>query len=191
MEPRRLPESARAARQRGWSLGCRAVPIRTTELDMTANAPAGNESPDEDEARDGQGAVRSSAPGQPSADAAAHGAAGGGHRVEVATNRHRVRVIHLGVTVADTQAALTLSETGLPDVFYFPRADVNMARLERSAHTSRCPFKGEASYYHLLTEEGVVENAVWTYETPLDSVKQIKGYLAFYVSRVDRIDQTS
>ncbi|WP_243751113.1 DUF427 domain-containing protein [Paraburkholderia sp. BL10I2N1] len=102
-----------------------------------------------------------------------------------------MRVIHLGVTVADTQAALTLSETGLPDVFYFPRADVNMARLERSAHTSRCPFKGEASYYHLLTEEGVVENAVWTYETPLDSVKQIKGYLAFYVSRVDRIDQTS
>jgi uncharacterized protein (DUF427 family) len=119
------------------------------------------------------------------------GAGTGGHTVAIAGNRHRVRVIHGGVTMADTQAALTLTETGLPDVFYFPRADVNMARLERSTHTSHCPFKGEASYFHLRTEDGLVENAVWSYETPLEPVNKIKGYLAFYASRVDRIDQTS
>lgn len=113
------------------------------------------------------------------------------HRIEIAPNRRRVRVIHFGVTVADTQAALTLSETGLPDVFYFPSADVNMARLERSTHTSHCPHKGDASYFHLRTENGVVENAVWSYETPFEAVRQIRGYLAFYASRVDRIDQTS
>ena len=124
------------------------------------------------------GAPRSSDDGQP-------------HRISILTNHHRVRVIHQGITVADTLAALTLSETGHPDVFYFPRADVNMARLERSDHTSRCPHKGEASYFHLHTEDGIVENAVWTYEAPLDGVRQIEGYLAFYVSRVDRIDQTS
>lgn len=116
---------------------------------------------------------------------------GGEHRIEIAPNRRRVRVIHFGVTVADTQAALTLSETGLPDVFYFPSADVNMARLERSTHTSHCPHKGDASYFHLRTENGVVENAVWSYETPFEAVQQIRGYLAFYASRVDRIDQTS
>ncbi len=148
---------------------------------MMDDAPASNASPDDDD-----DARETRQPRHP-----AQGAEQGGHRIDIVANRHRVRVIHLGVTVADTQAALTLSETGLPDVVYFPRADVNMARLERSAHTSRCPFKGEASYYHLLTEEGAVENAVWTYETPLDAVKQIKGYLAFYASRVDRIDQTS
>ncbi|WP_133647562.1 DUF427 domain-containing protein [Paraburkholderia flava] len=116
---------------------------------------------------------------------------GAAHRIEIAPNRRRVRVIHFGVTVADTQAALTLSETGLPDVFYFPSADVNMARLERSTHTSHCPHKGDASYFHLRTENGVVENAVWSYETPFEAVQQIRGYLAFYASRVDRIDQTS
>ncbi|MGH8781042.1 DUF427 domain-containing protein [Paraburkholderia sp.] len=116
---------------------------------------------------------------------------GAGHRIEIAPNRRRVRVIHFGVTVADTQVALTVSETGLPDVVYFPRADVNMARLERSAHTSHCPHKGDASYFHLRTENGIVENAVWSYETPFEAVQQIKGYLAFYASRVDRIDQTS
>jgi len=114
-----------------------------------------------------------------------------GHRIDIASNNHRVRVIHGGVTFADTSNALTLSETGLPDVLYLPRADVNMARLERSAHTSHCPFKGDASYYHLLTEDGLVENAVWSYEQPFDRVRQIEGYLAFYASRVDRIDQTS
>ncbi|WP_144162882.1 DUF427 domain-containing protein [Paraburkholderia sp. BCC1885] len=123
--------------------------------------------------------------------ASAPGAAGGAHRIEIAVNQHRVRVIHRGVTMADTQAALTLAETGLPEVFYFPRDDVNMARLERSDHTSHCPFKGEASYFHLRTEDGLVENAVWCYENPLDAAQQIKGYLAFYASRVDRIDQTS
>ncbi|MEW6345391.1 MAG: DUF427 domain-containing protein [Paraburkholderia sp.] len=128
----------------------------------------------------------------PAAGAASHGGtASGGHRIGVALNRHRVRVIHQGVTMADTQAALTLTETGLPEVFYFPRSDVNMARLERSNHTSHCPFKGDASYFHLRTEDGMVENAVWCYENPLDGVRQIKGYLAFYASRVDRIDQTS
>lgn len=119
------------------------------------------------------------------------GAGAGGHHIEISLNRHRVRVIHQGVTMADTQAALTLAETGLPAVFYFPRGDVNMARLERSSHTSHCPFKGEASYFHLRTEDGLVENAVWCYEAPLEGAERIKGYLAFYTSRVDRIDQTS
>jgi uncharacterized protein (DUF427 family) len=123
--------------------------------------------------------------------ASGSGAAAGAHRIEISANHHRVRVIHQGVTMADTQGALTLTESGLPEVFYFPRGDVNMARLESSNHTSRCPFKGEASYFHLRTEDGLVENAAWCYENPLDGVQQIKGYLAFYASRVDRIYQTS
>jgi uncharacterized protein (DUF427 family) len=113
------------------------------------------------------------------------------HRIDIVANRHRVRVIHGGITVADTLAALTLCETGYPDVLYFPRADVNMARLERSERTSHCPHKGEASYFHLRTEDGRVEDAAWSYEAPLEGVRGIKGYLAFYVTRVDRIDQTS
>ncbi|RFU46901.1 DUF427 domain-containing protein [Paraburkholderia sp. DHOC27] len=131
--------------------------------------------------------------GNPPAGQAGHGSGGtgGGHRIDIKQNSHRVRVIHQGVTMADTQAALTLAETGLPEVFYFPRADVNMARLERSDHASHCPFKGDASYFHLRTEDGLVENAVWCYENPFEGVQQIKGYLAFYNSRVDRIDQTS
>lgn len=114
------------------------------------------------------------------------------HHVEVEPNPHRLRVIHCGITIADTRQGLTLRETGLPDVFYFPRDDVNMSRFERSTHMSHCPHKGDAAYFNLLTEEeGVVENAAWSYEEPLEAVMVIKGYVAFYASRVDRIDLTS
>ncbi len=114
------------------------------------------------------------------------------HRVEIAPNPHRLRVIHGGITLADTWRGLTLTETGEPVVFYFPREDVNMSRFERSDHTTHCPYKGQASHYHLRTElEGIVENAAWSYEEPLEAAVRVKGYLAFYSSRVDRIDQTS
>lgn len=114
------------------------------------------------------------------------------HRIEIHVNRHRLRVIHGGITVADTSRGLTLKETGLPDVFYFPREDVNMTRLRRSESSSHCPYKGDASYFHLLTEEGgPVLDAAWSYEAPLQGAEAIKDCLAFYTSRVDRIDQTS
>jgi uncharacterized protein (DUF427 family) len=119
--------------------------------------------------------------------ASASGAASGGHRIDISVNNHRVRVIHHGVTIADTQAALTLSETGLPDVLYFPRGDVNMARLESSAHTSHCPFKGDASYFHLLTEDGVVENAVWSYETPFERGSRRSRAISRFMRRASTV----
>jgi uncharacterized protein (DUF427 family) len=114
------------------------------------------------------------------------------HRIEIEPNHHRLRVIHGGITIADTSRGVTLRETGLPDVFYFPREDVNMSRLQRSDTTSHCPYKGDASYFNLLTEEdGPVVDAAWSYEAPLPGAEAITGCLAFYSSRVDRIDQTS
>ena len=112
------------------------------------------------------------------------------HPIEIMPKPKHVRVIHRGITVADTFGALALLEAGHPEVLYLPRADVNMARLERSTHTTHCPYKGDASYFHLKTEDGIVENAVWTYEEPLAAVEAIRDYLSFYISRVDRIEET-
>ena len=59
-------------------------------------------------------------------------------RLEIVPNRHRVRVIHQGITYADSLGALTVREAGLPDVHYLPRTDVNMQRLVRSSLTTVC-----------------------------------------------------
>lgn len=86
--------------------------------------------------------------------------------------------------IAKTKEALTLVEASYPPVQYIPRRDIDMSLLERSQHTTYCPYKGEANYYSIpaLGESGL--NCVWSYEMPFDAVSDIAGYLAFYPDRV-------
>ena len=60
-----------------------------------------------------------------------------------------------------------------------------MDLLRRSRHKTHCPFKGDASYWSLSVEEKTVENAVWSYEKPIEEAESIKGYVAFYMDRLD------
>jgi uncharacterized protein (DUF427 family) len=87
--------------------------------------------------------------------------------------------------IAETDNALTLQESTYPAVQYVPLADVDPAALERTAHATYCPYKGEASYYSLVLEGETKDNAVWTYETPYDAVSQIAGHVAFYPNQVE------
>ena len=96
----------------------------------------------------------------------------------------RVRVTFKGDVIADSKDALQLEEASYPAVFYIPRKDVKMERLERSTHETTCPYKGRASYYSLTG----APNAVWTYEEPYDEMLAIKGLLAFYPDKVDSIN---
>jgi len=87
--------------------------------------------------------------------------------------------------IAETDGALTLQESTYPAVQYVPLADVEPSVLERTAHATYCPYKGDASYYSLMLDDGLKENAVWTYETPYDSVAEIAGHVAFYPNQVE------
>jgi uncharacterized protein (DUF427 family) len=111
------------------------------------------------------------------------------HPITIEPNPTHVVVTLGGRALADTSDALTLREAKYPAVQYIPRGDVDMARLERTAHTTYCPFKGDCSYYSLpeAGERGV--NAVWTYEAPYAAVEAIKGHLAFYADRVEISEQ--
>jgi uncharacterized protein (DUF427 family) len=96
----------------------------------------------------------------------------------------RVRVTVAGELIADTRDAVALEEGAYPVVFYVPRKDVRMERLERTAHRTHCPWKGDASYYSVVDGP---ENAVWSYEQPLAAARAIEGLVAFYASKVDAI----
>ena len=111
------------------------------------------------------------------------------HPITIRPNPARVVVRVAGQVIADTTAALTLREASYPPVSYIPRADVDMDLLGRTAHTSWCPYKGEASYFSIVTGGPRSDNAVWSYETPFDAVAQIKDHLAFYPDRVDIIEE--
>lgn len=107
------------------------------------------------------------------------------HAFEIGPNPHRVVVTFKDHRIADTKEALRFEESGLPPVAYIPRHDVDMSRLSRTAHTTHCPFKGDAVYYSIVSDVGTAENAVWSYEAPYPAVAEIKDHLAFYADRVE------
>jgi uncharacterized protein (DUF427 family) len=106
------------------------------------------------------------------------------HPITVEKNPAHVVVRDAAHTLADTRAALVLREASYPPVQYIPRADADMAQLERTDHHTYCPYKGDCSYFSIPALGEVGKNAVWTYENPYDAVASIKGHLAFYADRV-------
>lgn len=111
------------------------------------------------------------------------------HRIAIRPAGVRVQVKLGGEVIADTRDAIAMEEamggkTVAPVVYYIPRKDVKMQRLERASQETYCPFKGQASYYSF--KDGP-ENAVWTYEQPYDEMLAIKEFVAFYPDKVDSI----
>lgn len=106
-------------------------------------------------------------------------------RISLEPTAKRIRVMANGKTVADTLAAILLREKGHFPVYYVPRADVRMDLLEPTNHRTRCPYKGEASYWNLNVGGRTVDNAVWSYEQPIEEVAPIAQALAFYWDKVD------
>jgi uncharacterized protein (DUF427 family) len=58
-------------------------------------------------------------------------------------------------------------------------------RLKASDTETYCPFKGDASYYHVVTDGGTVDDVIWTYEQPYPAVAAIAGHVAFYPDKAD------
>ncbi|WP_077963305.1 DUF427 domain-containing protein [Ensifer adhaerens] len=111
------------------------------------------------------------------------------HPITIEKNPARVVVMLGGRVVADTRNALALREAFYPAVQYIPREDVDMSLLQRTDHSSHCPYKGDASYFSILSGGERSKNAVWTYEDPHAAVAAIKDRLAFYPDRVDSIEE--
>ena len=86
-----------------------------------------------------------------------------------------------GAVIAESTAAIELTEGSYEPVIYFPR--------QPSATTSHCPHTGDASYYSIQTKSQLIEDAAWSYDAPLQPVAAIAGHLAFYPDKatVERI----
>lgn len=111
------------------------------------------------------------------------------HPIAIERNTARVVVTLAGRVIADTRRALVMREGAYPAVHYIPRDDADMAALERTDHSSYCPYKGDCSYYSIPAGGERSVNAAWSYEAPYAAVAAIKGHLAFYADRVDAIEE--
>jgi hypothetical protein len=75
-----------------------------------------------------------------------------------------------------------------PPVQYIPRKNVDITQLQRTAHQTYCPYKGECAYHSIPADGERSANAAWSYEAPYAAVSAIREYLAFNPNRVDAIE---
>ena len=63
---------------------------------------------------------------------------------------------------------------------YFPPAAVKREFLRPSDTHTHCAWKGEASYYNVVVDGMVNEDAAWYYPEPSAMAARIKDYVAFW-----------
>jgi len=101
------------------------------------------------------------------------------------TDRHLI--IECGdQKIVDSKNAIRVLETSHPPVYYFPRQDVQMNLLVEAIGSTFCEWKGHASYFDLVTPEQRILRAAWCYPDPTAAFTNLKDYLAFYPSKMDR-----
>ena len=60
-----------------------------------------------------------------------------------------------------------------------------MDLLSPSEKHTRCPYKGEASYWSVRAGGKVAEDAAWSYPEPIEGAPPLAGYVAFYWNKMD------
>lgn len=63
---------------------------------------------------------------------------------------------------------------------YFRAAAISEGLLEASEHTSICPIKGTARYFHVRVGDALNLNAAWSYPDPKPVAEGIRDHIAFW-----------
>ena len=106
-------------------------------------------------------------------------------RVDILASSRHVEVVVDGVKVAESRQPRLLFETSLPTRYYLPQTDVRLDLLRPSSTTTRCPYKGTASYWSVEVNGVVHDDLLWTYRTPVLESAKIAGLACFFNEHVD------
>jgi uncharacterized protein (DUF427 family) len=91
-----------------------------------------------------------------------------------------------GRTIASTDRAWRVLETSHPPTYYLPSSAFLDGVLRAASGSSWCEWKGQASYYDLVTDDATAERAAWTYPAPTRGFEPLAGALAVMAAQVDR-----
>ena len=103
------------------------------------------------------------------------------HRVDIIPSGRHVKIELEGKILADTAnegGVMSLWETNLPGRWYLPPTALNWQFLRASDTKTRCPYKGEASYYSAIIEGKEYKDIVWWYPSPTMESAAIIGMVS-------------
>src|SRR5690606_41260090 len=88
-------------------------------------------------------------------------------------------------TVAESTDVIALHEDSRRTRYYFPKSDVDFEVLETTSTSTRCPWKGQDSYWTARIGDKEYQDIAWGYEEPLPEAEAIAGRVCFYDEKVD------
>ncbi len=91
-----------------------------------------------------------------------------------------MRAIYKGEVIAESDETIVVEGN-----HYFPPSSIKPEAFTPTAHSTHCPWKGDASYFSVSVGSDTVENAAWYYPDPKEKAAQIKDHVAFYRNKVD------
>ena len=107
-------------------------------------------------------------------------------RPAVAERSHcHLKIVHRGVTIADTRRGIRTLETSHPPSYYFPPDDVALAVLQPSHRRSFCEWKGEAIYFDLVVGDERLREVAWSFPKPSPGFSTLRDHVAFYSGPFD------
>ena len=100
------------------------------------------------------------------------------HRVDARPSSRHVRVTIGDSVVAESGRPMVVSETGIPNRFYLPEADIRTDLLASSTTRTHCPYKGWASYWSLRDDSAA--DVAWGYRAPFPDAARLAGHRCFF-----------
>jgi uncharacterized protein (DUF427 family) len=100
-------------------------------------------------------------------------------------SRRHLKIVHCGVTIAETHNAIRTLETSHPPTYYFPPDDIAPLILRPSPRRSFCEWKGEAIYFDVIMQGQTLRDAGWSYPDPNPAFLSLRNHVAFYAGPFD------
>ena len=85
------------------------------------------------------------------------------------------RALWNGVVIADSARVRVVD-----GYTYFPPDAVRRDLLRPTATTTRCGWKGTASYFDLDADGRINKDCAWTYPTTSEAARSIEGWIGFW-----------
>jgi len=86
-----------------------------------------------------------------------------------------MKAIWENVILAESNATIVVEGN-----HYFPPDSINKHYFKDSNTQTTCPWKGLASYYNIVVDGKVNQDAAWYYPDPKSAAGNIKNYVAFW-----------